>query len=124
MKTISTLLVAVSCTLSAAPAYAEQGYGPVTVTGTRSVDPDDIRIPYGDLRLANEADADELRARVRRAARQACDAYYDGAMLSRNWACQDATWNAARPQIAAAIERASAPPDLANQTIVLRFARR
>ena len=124
MKTLTLLLASAACCLSAVPAFAKNGNAPLTVTGTQAEDPDTIRVSYSDLNLTNATDADVLRARVRRAARRACDAIYDGAMLSQTWGCLDNVRNVANPQIAAAIERAGSGQNLAGRAVQIRFARR
>lgn len=123
MKTFAIWLVSVSCCLSAAPAVAEKGNAPLTVTGTRP-DPASIRVPYGDLSLANAVDARLLRARVERATKRACGTLYDDTTPYQRWACRDIARDAAEPQIAAAIERARAGQNMAGREVVLRFARR
>ena len=123
MKTITTLLASIACCLSAAPAFAEKGSQALTVTG-KQADPDTIRVPYGDLSLAKTTDADLLRTRVKQATRRACSALYDNSFLSQKWACLDTAQDIAEPQIVAAIKRAGAGQNLAEGTVVLRFAGR
>jgi UrcA family protein len=124
MKTLTLLLVSVTCSLSTVPAFAADREPPVTVTGAQSDDPYTIRVSYRDLDLANAADGAVLRARVKRETRRVCGALYDGTTPSQRWSCHDIAWGVARPQIDAAIERAGTGQNLAGRAVVLRFARR
>jgi UrcA family protein len=125
-KTITPLilLASVACTLSAAPALAKMDAVPMTVTGPRSDDPDTLRVSYADLSLANAGDAAELRARVKREAHRICGALHSGALLQTEWTCRDVVWQAAAPQISAAIEQARSGQAMAATTVVVRFATR
>lgn len=124
MKTITLLLASVACTLSAAPAFAANGEASLTVTGTQADDPDTIRVTYNDLSLTNATDAAVLRTRVKGAVRRTCGALYSGALLQTEWACRDVAWQAAAPQIAAAITSARSGHNLAAREVVVRFATR
>jgi UrcA family protein len=124
MKTVALLLDSGAFTLSAAPAFAAKDATPLTVTGTRSDDPDTIRVSYADLSLGNAADAAVLRARVKRETRRICGALYSGALLQMEWACRDVAWRVAAPQIAAAIASVRTGTSLAHQTVVIQFSGR
>jgi UrcA family protein len=124
MKTITLLLASATCYLSVVPAFAQTGDAPLTVTGSKADDPDTIRVSYADLDMASPADVAMLQTRVRTAARRTCDAMYAGSMLEMSWACRDVVAAVAKPQIAAAIERARTGQDLAARAVVVvRFAK-
>ena len=118
MKTLTLLLASAACCLPAAPAIAAKDTAPVTVTGIHADDPDTIRISYRDLDLTNGTDAVVLRARVKRATLRTCDRLYRDSMLQMFWACRDTAWNAAAPQIRAAIERAKAGQQMATGLVL------
>jgi UrcA family protein len=65
-------------------------------------------VSYADLDLTNATGVAELNARVKRAARSICVAngHRDLARIVSENACRDTALDHARPQIAAAIERA------------------
>jgi UrcA family protein len=113
-------LLALAAALVAAPLLADS---PMTVTGRGMDDPYTIRVAYGDLNLANAADADALRARVERAAKRTCGAYYGDTTPSQRWQCLDVVEDVAAPQIAAAIDGANRGI-AQGRAVTVRFARR
>lgn len=114
------ILAAAASAAFAVPALAQ---GDLTVRASK-VDADMIRVPYGDLQLANADDAATLRSRVNSAIRKGCGNLYGSAMLSQQWTCRDVASNAAKPQMAEALASAQSGRTLASTTLVLRFARR
>ena len=120
MFKMMTILAAAATVAIAVPALAQ---GDLTVRGSK-VDADTIRVPYGDLQLANADDAATLRTRVHGAIRRGCGNLYGSAMIDQEWTCRDVAWNAAAPQLAQALASAESGRTFAGNTLVLRFARR
>jgi len=113
-KTLS-LIAAITMTgmtlLAAAPALARPE--PMVVTAQRTVDLPTQRVSYRDLNLAAAQDQRTLERRVGRAVKQVCRIEdYHASKSLRSYAiylqCSDFAWGGARPQVAAAIDRAHA----------------
>jgi len=97
--------------LAATPAVAKSQ--PVVVTAQRPADLPTQLVSYRDLNLAAAADQVTLERRVGFAVKRVCRAGdYDAGKsltsLSAYLGCSDFAWNGARPQLAAAIQRAQA----------------
>ena len=110
-----SLIAAVAMTtvslLAVTPAQAKSE--PVVITGQRVSDLPTQRVGFADLNLASAQDQLTLDRRVGSAVKQVCIA--SGHTIERNLearasyrGCSDFAWDGARPQIAAAIDRARA----------------
>jgi len=85
----------------------------VVVTAQRSSDLPTRRVAYRDLNLASATDQRMLERRVSLAVKQVCRAseqYANPSLGTRTLylQCSDFAWGGARPQLAAAIDRAQA----------------
>ena len=110
-----SLCAAVALTaLSAAvvtPAQARPAQ--VVVTAQRASELPTRRVSYRDLNLASATDQATLQSRVGFAVKQVCGeraqhAEKTLASFTRYSACRGFAWNGARPQVAAAVDRARA----------------
>lgn len=123
---IARSLLAISAMLAAAPLVAEQ---PVVVTGRQAEPVYQERVSFADLDLRNLTSQQQFRARVHDAAERVCvqavgrfEPRLSG--LSMESTCASRTYRIARPQIVAAIHRAtSGQPHPATALIVTAPAR-
>lgn len=97
--------------LTVTPAHAKSD--PVVITGQRVSDLPTQRVSFADLNLAAAADQRALERRVGSAVKQVC--FAGGHAIDQTVesyasfrGCSDFAWGAARPQIAAAVDRARA----------------
>jgi UrcA family protein len=86
---------------------------PVTVTAQRASDLPTQRVSFADLNLASASDQGILETRVGHAVKEVCGEREQLAIktltsFSHYVACRDFAWDGARPQLAAAIDRARA----------------
>ena len=93
------------------PAHAKSD--PVVITGQRVSDLPTRRVNFADLNLAAAADQRALERRVASAVKQVC--FAGGHAIDQTVksyvnfrGCSDFAWDGARPQIAAAVNRARA----------------
>ena len=111
-KALSLCAAAALTTLSVVvvtPAQAKSQ--PVTVTAHRAGDLPTQRVSYADLNLASASDQDILERRVGSAVKIVClerDQRAEKTLTSFTHfvACRNFAWDGARPQLAAAIDRA------------------
>jgi UrcA family protein len=113
-KALSLCAAVALTTLSAfaiSPAQAKSA--PVVVTAHRVGELPTRRVSYRDLNLASATDQATLQSRVGSAVKQVCgeriqNAEKTLAAFNRYSACRGFAWSGARPQVAAAIDRARA----------------
>jgi UrcA family protein len=113
-QSVLTLLAAVvtSTTMLSSTAFAAGEAEPVVVTAQRQADEPTEIVSHRDLRLTLAADQRRLDRRVEAAVKNVCG-YNDTlaartvASFSHYHACHGVAWSGARPQIAAAVARAS-----------------
>jgi UrcA family protein len=103
----------------AVPAVAEDA---VMVSGQRTA-PGSVFVPIGDLNLSAATDVAQMHTRVKLGAREACAKFGVHGKNARTWshACPTDAYNAARPQMLAAISQAGA--GVAAGAIRLRISR-
>lgn len=97
--------------LTVTPAHAKSD--PVVITGQRAVDLPTQRVNFADLNLAAAADQALLERRIGYAVKQVCQERGQHAektlgSFTRYVQCRDFAWDGARPQLAAAVDRARA----------------
>lgn len=131
-QSLLTLFAAVvtSTTLLSSTAAAQTE--PVVVTAQRQADEPTEIVSHRDLRLTLAGDQRRLNRRVEAAVKNVCG-YNDVAAArsvttySKYYACHGVAWNGARPQIAAALARASdrlaGGSDVASGTILVSARR-
>lgn len=112
-------LVAAVAAMLAVPAVAEDS---VMVSGHRAA-PGSVFVPIGDLNLSASSDVAQMHARVKLGARAACAKFGLHGKNARTWsyACPTDAYNAARPQMLAAL--AQAETGVAVGAIQLRVSR-
>jgi len=97
--------------LAVTPAEAKSE--PVVITGQRIADLPTRRVSFADLNLADAADQATLERRVGYAVKHVCqergqNAEKTLASFTRYVGCRNFAWSGARPQLAAAVDRARA----------------
>ena len=101
------------------PATASE---PVVVTAERPDAGYSLRIvKYGDLQLLTANGEKVLLNRVRRAVREVCPWETSSATDYLTYDCRDFAWKGARPQMAAAVERARSGDQLVTATMAIRI---
>ena len=113
-QSVLTLLAAVvtSTTMLSSTAFAAGEAEPVVVTAQRQADEPTEIVSHRDLRLTLAADQRRLDRRVEAAVKNVCG--YNDTVAARSvttyshyHSCRGVAWSGARPQIAAAVARAS-----------------
>ena len=89
--------------LAAGPAAAKD----VTVVAATDDELPVARVSFADLNLVHEAGQQTLRRRVNGAIRTVCAPAYSGIETAAYAMCQNNAWNEAKPQMTAAIDRAT-----------------
>lgn len=99
----ATLTAGCAVLLAAGPATARE----VTVIASFENDVPVARISYADLTLAHQPGQTTLRHRVAGAIRTVCEPVFDRSQPDGYQLCHNAAWSQARPQMAAAMARAT-----------------
>ena len=104
----ATIAAALAATVLLAPSSASAEQGPVFVYAKPSAVRTEL-VSFARLALAKKRDQQRLQRKVGAAVERVClrDIGRDGLQDRDYYACENAAWNAASPQIAAAISRAS-----------------